>query len=386
MAERPQPGTRPANRRALILAAATELFAERGYEHVSISDIAAEVAVGPSALYRHFPGKEQLLVEVIGQVADDFATLLTARSEDPDILLAAATFGLDHRPTGVLWEREARHLSPASYALALDRIRAARSAFTHAMGGVRPGADSTAALAALSVILSPSFHRTDLPRPAYDAHLAALAGRVLATPLPAAPARTTAATPGLRRASTRESLVAAAVRLFAERTYASVGIEDVAAAVGMAPSSLYHHLPNKSDLLLTALTRADGYLQLTLDGVLSRSADAAAALSALVETYVSFAFENPFLVDVLVTEARNLPKEEGAVLRQDQRGYVSEWVHLLRSEQPDLDVATARVTVQAALMTINDMARSPVLQARPEGADVLGRLARQVLGLEPAEG
>ncbi|MEU6264633.1 TetR/AcrR family transcriptional regulator [Saccharopolyspora shandongensis] len=381
MAERPQPGTRPTNRRSLILAAATDLFATRGYEHVSLGDIAAEVAVGPSALYRHFPGKEQILVEVIGIVADDFATMLTERSEDSDILTAAAAFALDHRATGVLWEREARHLSPEAYAVVRERIRAARSAFAAAVTAAIPGSDSTAALASLSVILSPSFHRTDLPRPEYERHLAELAHRTLTTPLPAVPADRAAVSPGLRRASTREGLVTAAIQLFSERTYASVSMEDVAAAVGMAPSSLYNHLPNKSDLLVTALIRADGYLQLTLNRILARSADANSALGSLVETYASFASENPGLVDVLVTEARNLPENDAGLLREEQRQYIGEWVHLLREVHPDLDAATARITVQAALMMINDMARSPSLHARPDAAQVLGRLGHQVLAL-----
>jgi AcrR family transcriptional regulator len=61
------PRTRPPNRRELILAAATELFAARGYEYVGMSEIAEEVAVQPSALYRHFAGKEQLLAEILRQ-------------------------------------------------------------------------------------------------------------------------------------------------------------------------------------------------------------------------------------------------------------------------------------------------------------------------------
>ena len=42
--------TRPPNRRELILAAATELFAARGYEYAGMSEIAEQVAVQPSAL------------------------------------------------------------------------------------------------------------------------------------------------------------------------------------------------------------------------------------------------------------------------------------------------------------------------------------------------
>jgi AcrR family transcriptional regulator len=59
--------TRPANRRELILSAATDLFATRGSEYVGMSEIAEAVSVRPSALCRHFSGKEQLLAEILQQ-------------------------------------------------------------------------------------------------------------------------------------------------------------------------------------------------------------------------------------------------------------------------------------------------------------------------------
>jgi len=40
--------TRPPNRRELILAAATELFAARGYEYAGMSEIAEQVATHAS--------------------------------------------------------------------------------------------------------------------------------------------------------------------------------------------------------------------------------------------------------------------------------------------------------------------------------------------------
>ena len=63
----PPRGTRPRNRRRLIVAAAAELFASRGYAQVSMADVADAVAVRPSALYRHFRGKDDLLVRQIEQ-------------------------------------------------------------------------------------------------------------------------------------------------------------------------------------------------------------------------------------------------------------------------------------------------------------------------------
>lgn len=58
-------------------------------------------------------------------------------------------------------------------------------------------------------------------------------------------------------ASTRERLLAAGLRLFAERGYDKVGVGDVEAAVGLAPrrGALYRHFASK-EALLAAATRS----------------------------------------------------------------------------------------------------------------------------------
>lgn len=62
------------SRRAEILRAAAELFAERGFHGVSIEDIGAAVGVSGPALYRHFSGKEALLAEMLLDVSERLRT------------------------------------------------------------------------------------------------------------------------------------------------------------------------------------------------------------------------------------------------------------------------------------------------------------------------
>ena len=55
--------TRASDTRSKILAAALELFAERGYTATSVGEIEAAAGLAPrsGALYKHFPSKEALL-------------------------------------------------------------------------------------------------------------------------------------------------------------------------------------------------------------------------------------------------------------------------------------------------------------------------------------
>jgi AcrR family transcriptional regulator len=55
-----------------VLETATRLFTERGYEAASIRDLAAELAIRPSSLYHHFPGKQDILFRICFDMQRDF--------------------------------------------------------------------------------------------------------------------------------------------------------------------------------------------------------------------------------------------------------------------------------------------------------------------------
>jgi AcrR family transcriptional regulator len=64
-----------------VLETATRLFTERGYEAASIRDLAAELAIRPSSLYHHFPGKQDILFTICFEMQRDFnAQVLPALS------------------------------------------------------------------------------------------------------------------------------------------------------------------------------------------------------------------------------------------------------------------------------------------------------------------
>lgn len=60
-----------AERRAALLASAAELFAQRGFNGVSIEDLGAAAGVSGPAVYRHFNGKQALLEALLVEVSED---------------------------------------------------------------------------------------------------------------------------------------------------------------------------------------------------------------------------------------------------------------------------------------------------------------------------
>lgn len=62
----------PGGSRDEMLERAARLFAEKGYDASSMRDLAEEVAVRPSSLYHHFPGKDRILFEICYGFQQDF--------------------------------------------------------------------------------------------------------------------------------------------------------------------------------------------------------------------------------------------------------------------------------------------------------------------------
>lgn len=377
MTTTPAVRTRPSNRRELVVGAATELFATRGYGNVGMSDVADAVGVRPSALYRHFANKESLLSEV-------FAGYVRGLCEALDAGAADAPFGpliarvLASRVAGRIWVRESRYL-PEEYAttiretllLRLDRILAKSD------GGDRARARS---VAVLGVVLSVSVHASESTSPPMDELLTALAERAAVGPLVPDGADRTDVPAGLPRASKREQILAAAVDLFANRTYDGVGMEDIAAAVDLASSSIYNHFSSKSEILAVALHRGNGFIQVSLDDVLTASDQRSDALREILSSYAGFAVRHPGMVQVLVSESSELAEPESSALRDAQRGYVDEWIHLC-GHLEGTDSSARRVTVMATITAINDLARSRLVSGGAEAQEFVTSYGLQILGL-----
>jgi AcrR family transcriptional regulator len=71
-------------RRQKILSAAAELFGTQAYDSVQMRDVAARADVGKPTLYRYFPSKEELFLEVFKSGLDRLETEISAILNDRD--------------------------------------------------------------------------------------------------------------------------------------------------------------------------------------------------------------------------------------------------------------------------------------------------------------
>jgi AcrR family transcriptional regulator len=117
-----------ARARRHIADTAARLFAERGYEHVSVTDVAREAEVAEQTVYNYFPTKEQLVTDREQQIQDRLCELI--RSRPPGLTPAAAIRGFVLGSVDAIraippenWRGELGYLaaiSPAVHRLALE--------------------------------------------------------------------------------------------------------------------------------------------------------------------------------------------------------------------------------------------------------------------------
>ncbi|MDN5860635.1 MAG: TetR/AcrR family transcriptional regulator [Pseudonocardia sp.] len=83
------------SRREQILDVAAQLFAKHGYHGVSIADLGAAVGISGPALYRHFPGKEALLEEMLVGISEYLlhgGQALAALHDPPELVRELVAF------------------------------------------------------------------------------------------------------------------------------------------------------------------------------------------------------------------------------------------------------------------------------------------------------
>jgi AcrR family transcriptional regulator len=163
--------------------------------------------------------------------------------------------------------------------------------------------------------------------------------------------------------------MAAAARLFAQRGYHAVGINDISGELGLTGPAFYRHYPSKEALLVAVL---DEVMTAHLENVvqLVRSIhDPAVALRAIVDNHVEFVLSQTANIQTWRTEFRSLPDADRHRLRYLQRLYTEEWVHTLRQLRPTLSADEARTMCQGAIALIQSATEFHTRL----NADLLGR-------------
>ncbi|MHB9859892.1 TetR/AcrR family transcriptional regulator [Streptomyces sp. YIM S03343] len=197
----PRPRTRTrlpaAERRASILAAATEVFSETGYQRGKVSDIARKVGVTEPVVFQNFGSKSALYRAALDHATDGVSALLHRAADTgkpvPEVLAAfldPAHMDRFHRPGahGFLFADATTLAHDPDLAEALRQVHRhfadTLAELIHrgqSAGDIRPGIDPhTAAWWLVSLLAGRSFRAAVVPdRDAVEAELTTMALRSL---------------------------------------------------------------------------------------------------------------------------------------------------------------------------------------------------------------
>ncbi|MGP3919489.1 TetR/AcrR family transcriptional regulator [Nonomuraea sp. 10N515B] len=128
--------------RSRILAAARELFAERGYAATSLADIAAAVGLTKTAVAYHFHPKDRLAAELLSPAADDMLQLLGAdHATRDDFVEALVSFAVRYRSVIRLFMEDLSADDSVSPGSKRDTVRTFRDEIHAKLVGDDPGPD-----------------------------------------------------------------------------------------------------------------------------------------------------------------------------------------------------------------------------------------------------
>ncbi|MDI3423008.1 SACE_7040 family transcriptional regulator [Streptomyces luteolus] len=191
----------------------------------------------------------------------------------------------------------------------------------------------------------------------------------------------------------REQILKEAARLFAERGFHGVGVDEIGAAVGISGPGLYRHFAGKDAMLAELLVGISGRL---LTGGKRRAAEARSGgdaaevlLDSLIEGHIDFALDDRPLITLHDRELDRLRDSDRKLVRQLQRQYVELWVEVVREVYPAMVESEARATVHAVFGLLNStphLSRPGALPGRTVMATLLHRLARGAFAAAASNG
>jgi AcrR family transcriptional regulator len=185
------------------------------------------------------------------------------------------------------------------------------------------------------------------------------------------------------KADRQAAILHEAARLFAERGFSGVSLEDLGAAVGVSGPAVYRHFANKQALLGAILVGVSERLLAGGQEVLARSDDPREQLDGLVAFHVDFALSDADVIRVQDRDLASLRDDDRSRVRRLQREYVELWMGVLARLHPDRAETDLRVRAHACFGLINSTPHS-MRGARQPASDrsvrpILESMARAAL-------
>lgn len=197
--------------------------------------------------------------------------------------------------------------------------------------------------------------------------------------------------PVRRRPKDRKAQIAlTAAQAFSERGYHAVGVDEIAAALGISGPALYRHFPNKYALLLQAALSTVGSLRAAADAADAPDASPEDQLDRVLRALIATTVEHRRTGGLYRWEGRYLQPADRELMRADFRALNERLAKPLGRLRPDLGRRDATILAAAALSVVGSITahRSALANRRIEKlllATAWGVLRCDLAAAPPAE-
>lgn len=179
--------------------------------------------------------------------------------------------------------------------------------------------------------------------------------------------------------NSREDVIRAAGRLFAERGYHGTSMRDVGRQLGLHGSSLYSHVTSKEDLLVDVVFRGAALFDAAASRAIESGGDPSVRLAGLISGHVDVVVDNLDVARTFLNEARALGAERRREVVAARDRYEGAFRQVIEEGRDDGTFA-AGVDPKLAAIAVLSILNAIDRWYRPDGPLDREGLADEIIG------
>lgn len=179
----------------------------------------------------------------------------------------------------------------------------------------------------------------------------------------------------------RETILEAAMCLFAEKGFHGVSIDEISRTVNVSPAILYRHFESKKDLYNTVVNEFSSKRESYVDTVVNHGTSFEDVLQGMTQTFIQSIAENP---DMLRIEMQSLLEGNTATNKFFNNRWKSftDYIEFSLNERLPYDLPNREVTILSASLMFQGMIREVLIQKLLQPEDRLIDLSLKELSNE----
>ncbi|MDH5389353.1 MAG: TetR/AcrR family transcriptional regulator [Gammaproteobacteria bacterium] len=179
----------------------------------------------------------------------------------------------------------------------------------------------------------------------------------------------------------RQSILKESQRLFAEKGFHGVSIDEIARAVDVSPAILYRHFSSKQALYDAVLLELSSQRESYVDAVVNSDANFEEVLIGMTEVFIRSIDTNPNLLRIEMQSLLDGNPATSEFFENRWKSF-SDYINFSMNERLSYDLANREITILSASLMFQGMVREALLQKYLQPQDRLVDISLEELSRE----